>query len=358
LLNGPDFFQGLPDNIQEFTDPVMGYDLQNLSPNPGSFGFQINGAGKASGPIAPPNPVVQAGDFNPHFPLPLKVSVGTYNFTLTVSGTETCQSDPTKKLTGTASKSMQFKVLKGPATANMTGQECSTWNIGFDAEGVSQIVPRGTFSVLCDTDSRMPVLSEDEICGLLEPYIADIKGDIVLKLSSYLDLLVRWNARTNLTAVRDEREIVRRHFGESLFAAEHLGDPRPRTLLDLGSGAGFPGLPIALCRPDIAVTLAESQGKKASFLREAVRTTGAANVEVWAARAENLPEGRTFDVVTLRAVDNMEAALAATAPRAVNRIVLLTGEIPEMPQGFSVEAEVRIPGSSLTSVVRAHRVAL
>jgi 16S rRNA (guanine527-N7)-methyltransferase len=201
----------------------------------------------------------------------------------------------------------------------------------------------------------MPTLHEDEIRDLLEPYIADIKGDIVGKLSDYLDLLMRWNARTNLTSVRDEREIVRRHFGESLFAAQHLGDPAPRTLLDLGSGAGFPGLPIALCRPEIAVTLAESQGKKASFLREAVRTTGSTNAEVWAARAENLPEGRTFDVVTLRAVDNMEAALAAAASRTADRIVLLAGEIPGMPEGFSVEEEVRIPGSSRTSVVRARR---
>ena len=114
LLSGPDFFQGLPNNIQEFTDPVMGYALQNLSPNAGSFGFQITGAGKKSGTITPPNPVVQAGNFNPHFPLPLKVSPGDYSFTLTVTGTETCQSDPTKKLTGTAAKAVHFKVSKGP----------------------------------------------------------------------------------------------------------------------------------------------------------------------------------------------------------------------------------------------------
>ena len=83
-----------------------------------------------------------------------------------------------------------------------------------------------------------------------------------------------------------------------------------RTLLDFGSGAGFPGIPIALCRPEIAVTLAESQGKKAAFLREAVRVLGL-NAEVHSARAEVL---RTvFDCVTLRAVDKMELAAQAAA---------------------------------------------
>src|SRR5260370_9522 len=116
------------------------------------------------------------------------------------------------------------------------------------------------------------------------------------KLSPDPDLLLKWNARTNLTAIRDPEEIVRRHFGESLFAARHLNpttpDPSPMTLLDFGSGAGFPGLPIALLRPDLQVTLAESQNKKAAFLREAVRTLILPNVEVWDARVEALPANR------------------------------------------------------------------
>src|SRR5947209_9573098 len=116
----------------------------------------------------------------------------------------------------------------------------------------------------------MPTLSEAEIADLLVPYLPDPPATLLPQLSSYLDLLLKWNARTNLTAIRDPEEIVRRHFGESLFAAQHLG--HPDTLLDFGSGAGFPGLPIALLRPDIHVTLAESQNKKATFLREVVRT--------------------------------------------------------------------------------------
>src|SRR5258708_11941645 len=138
----------------------------------------------------------------------------------------------------------------------------------------------------------MPTLSESAIADLLTPYLPDPPATLVHQLSTYLDLLLKWNARTNLTAIRDREEIVRRHFGESLFAARHLNpttpDPGPMTLLDFGSGAGFPGLPIALLRPHLQVTLAESQNKKATFLREAVRTLDLPNVEVWSARVAAL----------------------------------------------------------------------
>src|SRR5216683_702933 len=101
----------------------------------------------------------------------------------------------------------------------------------------------------------MPTLSEPAIATLLTPYLPSVP-----------------------TSIRHPAEIVRRHFGESLFAAQHLGNPD--TLLDLGSGAGFPGLPIALLHPEIHVTLAESQNKKATFLREVVRTLNIP-VEIW-----------------------------------------------------------------------------
>src|SRR6266436_3195406 len=130
----------------------------------------------------------------------------------------------------------------------------------------------------------MPTLSESAIADLLPPYLPDPPATLVHQLSTYLDLLLKWNARTNLTAIRDPKEIVRRHFGESLFAARHIA-PETRTLLDFGSGAGFPGLPIALLHPEIQVTLAESQNKKATFLREVVRTL-ALSTEVWSSRVE------------------------------------------------------------------------
>jgi 16S rRNA (guanine527-N7)-methyltransferase len=173
-------------------------------------------------------------------------------------------------------------------------------------------------------DFPMATLSESAIADLLVAYLPDPPAALLPQLSTYLDLLLKWNARTNLTAIRDPEEIVRRHFGESLFAARHLpfettdgSTPAPATLLDLGSGAGFPGLPIALLRTGVQVTLAESQNKKAVFLREAVRTLNLPNVEVWAARAEALPNQRQFRIVTLRAVDNMETALSAAKVRIV-----------------------------------------
>jgi len=198
----------------------------------------------------------------------------------------------------------------------------------------------------------MPALTEAAIESLLEPYTSE-GARLAPKLSAYLDLLLRWNERTNLTAIRQPEEIVRRHFGESLFAAGHLGEPLPDTLLDLGSGAGFPGLPIAFAHPQIAVTLAESQGKKATFLREAVRTLELGNVEVWAGRAETLD--RHFHTVTLRAVDDMAAALAAAGPLAEAQLVLLTTGSPVLPEGFRSEASLPIPGSDNGVLVRALR---
>jgi 16S rRNA (guanine527-N7)-methyltransferase len=197
----------------------------------------------------------------------------------------------------------------------------------------------------------MPALTENQIAALLASYL-EPPAAILPQLSLYLDLLLKWNARTNLTAIRDPEEIVRRHFGESLFAARHIGECA--TLLDFGSGAGFPGLPIQLFRPDIAVTLAESQNKKATFLREAVRTLGLPT-EIWASRVESMPPGRQFDIVTLRAVDNMDAALAAATPRAVHELLLLTGSNPILPAGFSVHASIHMPNTATTILQRVTR---
>src|SRR5580692_5845093 len=122
----------------------------------------------------------------------------------------------------------------------------------------------------------MPTLSESRIAELLVPYLGDaaVPPNLYSQLSTYLDLLLRWNARTNLTAIREPEGIVCRHFGEGLFCGLELAKrlPASAAVLDFGSGAGIPGLPVQLIQPQFRVTLAESQGKKASFLREAVRT--------------------------------------------------------------------------------------
>jgi 16S rRNA (guanine527-N7)-methyltransferase len=129
---------------------------------------------------------------------------------------------------------------------------------------------------------------------------------------TYIDILLRWNARINLTAIRDPDEIVLRHFGESLFAAQHLLDPRSSpSVADVGSGAGFPGLPLKLWAPQISLTLIESNQKKAIFLREVVRSLALTNVNIKNVRAESLTE--TFDLVTLRAVEDFASILPTAA---------------------------------------------
>jgi 16S rRNA (guanine527-N7)-methyltransferase len=184
-------------------------------------------------------------------------------------------------------------------------------------------------------------------------------------ISTYIDILLRWNARINLTAIRDPEEIVARHFGESLFAASHLfpvpapASPvvtgvdstidahrerkeasapanllnenlfvsvRSSTLADIGSGAGFPGLPIKLWAPHIAVTLIESNHKKSAFLREVARALTLTDVNIQTARAETLT-GSAFDVVTLRAVERFESILltAAALVAPASRLALLIG---------------------------------
>jgi 16S rRNA (guanine527-N7)-methyltransferase len=198
----------------------------------------------------------------------------------------------------------------------------------------------------------MATLTDSQIAEIIGPYTA-VESGLAGKLSVYLDLLLRWNARTNLTAIREPEQIVARHFGESLFAGSHLGHPLPPTLLDLGSGAGFPGLPIALLHAEIAVTLAESQNKKSTFLREVVRTLALQNVEVWAGRAEDLGAGRRFHTVALRAVDNMEAALAAASSMAEAQIILLAGAGVESPEGYRFAETIRVPRSNSSILYRA-----
>lgn len=127
------------------------------------------------------------------------------------------------------------------------------------------------------------------------------------KFEQYLSLLLKWNARLNLTAVREPAEIVQRHFLECIQCA--LALPSISTLLDFGSGAGLPGIPIALLRPEIKVILGESQAKKAAFLREAARTLDL-QASIFDGRIEAMPASQRFEAITLRAVDKMAEACA------------------------------------------------
>ena len=144
-------------------------------------------------------------------------------------------------------------------------------------------------------------------------------ADLESGLARYLELLLRWNRVVGLTSARTVDEVVRRHVAESLLCAAAL--PACDALLDLGSGAGFPGIPVQLARPELRVTLAEANGRKAAFLRETVRELGL-DTEVFAGRAQTLAPA-SFGCVCLRAVDPMRQALAAAAALARETICVV-----------------------------------
>jgi 16S rRNA (guanine527-N7)-methyltransferase len=150
------------------------------------------------------------------------------------------------------------------------------------------------------------------IAELLAPFIGPVPlADSQLDaIQAYIDLLLLWNAKLNLTAIRDPEEIVIRHFGESLFAARQLfpaADPHS-TAIDVGSGAGFPGLPLKLWCPSLNLTLIESNQRKATFLREVVRTLNLNSVSILSERAERI--SLRADLVTFRAVEHFERILS------------------------------------------------
>ena len=219
------------------------------------------------------------------------------------------------------------------------------------------------------------------IAKLLEPFLGGQSlAPLQLSLiSTYIDILLRWNARINLTAIRDPKEIVVRHFGESLFTARHLFPTVPPTIpsvpsvvkaleprsavqvADVGSGAGFPGLPIKLWAPQISLTLIEPNHKKATFLREVVRALTLTGVNIQNARAETLPTG-SYDVVTLRAVEQFATILPIAASLVANSgcLALLIGaaqlaELRNVVPLHYISAPSPIPSSSSRILVIAQK---
>lgn len=169
----------------------------------------------------------------------------------------------------------------------------------------------------------------------------DLKPDAqaVSRMVSHHRLLEKWNRGLNLTRITTPEEAARRHFGESLLVAKAIGDFE--ALADIGSGGGFPGLPIAAINPESSITLIESVVKKAAFLREASRDWG--NVHVVARRAEDVTD--TFDCVAMRAV-RVEPLLDIVAGMAP-RLALLAGEETAMDlddaSGWTWDAPISLP---------------
>lgn len=161
-------------------------------------------------------------------------------------------------------------------------------------------------------------------------------------LLAYLALLLRWNATYNLTAVRDPRHMVGRHLLDSLAISDYV---HTGTLADLGTGPGLPGIPLAIAHPGLQVTLVESNGKKARFLREAVHSLKLSNATVAQCRAEALPAPGAFSQISARALDTLAGIVAVgghlLAPGGT--LLALKGtrpdqEIAALPAGWAVQA--------------------
>jgi 16S rRNA (guanine527-N7)-methyltransferase len=202
------------------------------------------------------------------------------------------------------------------------------------------------------TAPDLPAAARDDlVAGLqalhLDPALAE-------PLARYLALMLRWNAAYNLTAIRDPREMVTKHLLDSLAMAPFVGSAAGvPTLADLGTGAGLPGIPLAIAQPDLRVALVESNGKKARFMREVVRSLGLANAEVVESRIEALDRPGAYAAITARALATLPLILelggALIAPGGV--LLAMKGTCPDeeiaaLPPGWAAR-EIRplqVPG--------------
>ena len=196
------------------------------------------------------------------------------------------------------------------------------------------------------------MLDEAAVRRLLEPFGLSLSSDQISQLMAYLELLLRWNQKINLTAIRDPESCVTRHFGESLYLSRWV-ELKGR-LLDIGSGAGFPGLSLKIIFPHLSVTLLEPVAKKRAFLKEVARVCGMSLVEVRRERLEDFAGGPSlalYDAATARAVGHLEelVPLAWRCLKAGGEIFLWLSRRQAIEIGYMEDAlkEVRrlpVPG--------------
>ncbi|MGH8481229.1 MAG: 16S rRNA (guanine(527)-N(7))-methyltransferase RsmG [Nevskiaceae bacterium] len=216
---------------------------------------------------------------------------------------------------------------------------------------------------------RKPLKSNPEARLLAGLVALKLDPALAAPLLKYLGELVLWNKAYNLTSVREPAEMVTRHLLDSLVLLPHVGaasfDTRPAgatqdghgrdsfRVVDVGSGAGLPGIPLALANPALHVTLLDSGGKKTRFLRHAQRTLPLGNVEVVEARAEAFQPPERFDTIVTRAFGSLREFLDATAQLGADRgrWLAMKGkldrkELADVPPGFRVEQEIqlKVPG--------------
>jgi len=185
----------------------------------------------------------------------------------------------------------------------------------------------------------------------LEEFKLPAYDDQILQIQDYMKILLSWNDKINLTAIRNPVEILYRHFCESMFAGASVPIERGR-LADVGTGAGFPGLPLKILRPSLQVFLIESNLKKAAFLAEVIRVLGLREAQVLVRRYEELGEEiAPLDFACARAVGNYAAFLdwARSEQLGTKSVVLWIGsqELPEIRKTSSWEwhEPIAVPNS-------------
>jgi 16S rRNA (guanine527-N7)-methyltransferase len=152
-------------------------------------------------------------------------------------------------------------------------------------------------------------LTEDQIASSLAPFRVQLAADQISKIREYVRLLLKWNQSVSLTSVVDPVEILARHFGESMFVSGLLPVENCR-LADLGTGAGFPGLPLKISRPSLHLILIESNKRKCAFLSEVVRSLELKDVEVLPLRFEEIrPTSDFAEIITARALGGLPEVL-------------------------------------------------
>ena len=188
--------------------------------------------------------------------------------------------------------------------------------------------------------------------SLLRLKLKDLGGISVSQaevMRRHYELLMRWNRTVSLTTITKLEEVVERHYAESVLAAFHVERGTPR-IADVGSGAGFPGFPIAVIHPESSVTLVESVQRKAAFLRETIDL--APNLSVINARAESLTQ--TFDMLTTRAVRPKDVLhlIPRVAPAFLILISQADAEEIQIHPRYTCEAPIPIPWSERTVILK------
>jgi 16S rRNA (guanine527-N7)-methyltransferase len=206
------------------------------------------------------------------------------------------------------------------------------------------------------------LLADELIQKTLAPYGIPIDLALCEQIRLYVSTLLQWNAKIALTSVTDPKDVLKLHFGDSFYAAEKAGITKGR-VADIGTGAGFPGIPIRMVRPAIELTLVEPIGKKTAFLGEVVRRLNLSGVDIIRCRMEEVPDSLgKLDFVTARALGQYEKLLRWSKSRlsANGKVVLLIGteeieSLSKLPE-WNWEEPHKVPNSEAKFVFIGHSI--